>query len=59
MQKKPYDTPRVEELGSVTDLTQENPDLDKCAGSGDQFLPSPPQPPTRQVYLGDCPVARD
>ena len=36
--KKPYETPRVQELGTVAKLTRQ--DLDKCAGSNDQFLPT-------------------
>jgi hypothetical protein len=57
MQKKPYQAPKVYELGSIAELTQENPDLDKCAGSNDQYVPSPPEPPLSPRFAGDCPPA--
>jgi hypothetical protein len=49
MQKKPYETPKVHELGSLTELTQES-NGDKCAGSNDQFVPS-----LSPRFAGDCP----
>jgi hypothetical protein len=32
---RPYVAPAIETIGEVAELTQ----LDKCGGSGDQFLP--------------------
>ena len=34
---KAYEAPTVTTLGTVLELTQQQPD--KCGGSGDQFLP--------------------
>jgi hypothetical protein len=55
MNKKLYRSPKVYELGNLAELTRENPDLDKCAGSNDQFVPQPP--PLRDFFAGDCPPA--
>ena len=33
MEKKPYEAPKVLELGSVKELTATSPSLDKCSGS--------------------------
>ena len=37
--KKPYEAPKVYELGTVQELTQDGEE-EKCGGSGDQFLPT-------------------
>lgn len=51
MTKKPYEAPKILELGTVKDLTETTPEADKCSGSGDTH--------TAQVlspnYHGDCP----
>ena len=53
MQKKDYEKPRLHELGTVDELTQEVAGTDKCAGSNDQFVPTPPVSPR---FAGDCPT---
>lgn len=53
MNKKPYEAPQVMELGTVQELTRENPDIDKCAGSGDSAYPDI----LTQAFAGDCPSA--
>ena len=52
VEKKTYVTPHVIELGSVQELTQENPTIDKCGGSADNAYPSI----LRQLFEGDCPA---
>ena len=51
MDKKPYEAPKVFELGTVKELTETTPENDKCSGSGDTH--------TAQVlspnYSNDCP----
>lgn len=39
MEKKPYEAPKVYELGTVQDLT-ENGHIDKCGGSADSAFPT-------------------
>ena len=39
--KKPYEAPKVYELGTVEELTQNG--VEKAGGSGDQFLPCRPE----------------
>jgi hypothetical protein len=53
MEKKPYQEPRVFELGTVKELTHENPTQDKCGGSADLAYPQILRP----LFEGDCPVA--
>jgi hypothetical protein len=36
VEDRAYVAPAIETIGEVTELTQQ---LDKCGGSGDQFLP--------------------
>lgn len=36
MQKETYELPTITAIGSLRELTQ---DIDKCGGTGDQFLP--------------------
>jgi hypothetical protein len=42
-----YEEPTVVELGTVAELTQQ---IDKCGGSGDEFLPQLLSP----VFAEDC-----
>lgn len=50
---KEYQAPKVYELGSVKELTQENPTIDKCGGSSDAAYPTLLRP----LFEGDCPSA--
>lgn len=52
MPKKPYETPKVFELGTVQELTRENSGEDKCAGSGDSAFPVILSP----NFATDCPM---
>jgi hypothetical protein len=51
MSKKPYETPKVVELGSVKELTETTPENDKCSGSGDVRTVQELSP----NYSTDCP----
>lgn len=51
MDKKPYETPKVVELGSVKELTETTPENDKCSGSGDVRTVQELSP----NYSTDCP----
>lgn len=51
MEKKPYEAPKVYELGTVQQLTHATGEADKCSGSDDQFLPQQLSP----VFSKDCP----
>ena len=53
MEKKSYESPRVFELGTVRELTHENPTIDKCGGSADNAYPETLRP----LFEGDCPSA--
>lgn len=37
--KKPYEAPKVFEIGSVQGLTKSTPEQDKCSGSNDVSFP--------------------
>jgi hypothetical protein len=37
--KKPYEAPKVFELGSVQELTKSTPQVDKCSGENDTAFP--------------------
>lgn len=50
MEKKPYEAPKVYELGTVHGLTQGTPGPDKCDGNQDVSLPQILSP----VFSGDC-----
>lgn len=50
MDKKPYESPKVFELGMVSELTKSTPERDKCSGSGDTFVPS-----LSPDFSNDCP----
>ena len=51
MDKKPYEAPKVFELGTVKELTETTPEEDKCSGSNDRFAPSILSP----EFNTDCP----
>jgi hypothetical protein len=51
MNKKPYETPKVFELGTVKELTETTPERDKCSGSGDVQTIQELSP----NYSNDCP----
>jgi hypothetical protein len=51
MEKKPYEAPRVFELGTVKELTAKDDLIDKCGGSADVDLPQVLSP----QYSLDCP----
>ena len=54
MDKRPYEAPKVFQLGKVSELTQGTAEEDKCSGSGDTFVPSPPLPPVSPDFGFDC-----
>jgi hypothetical protein len=51
MDKKPYEAPKVFELGTVKELTETTGRLDKCSGSGDTHTLIQESP----LYDDDCP----
>ena len=51
MNKKPYEAPKVFELGTVKELTETTPENDKCSGSGDVRTVQELSP----NYSTDCP----
>ena len=51
MNKKPYEAPKVFELGTVKELTETTAEEDKCSGSGDVRTLEPISP----NYSVDCP----
>jgi hypothetical protein len=51
MNKKPYEAPKVFELGTVRELTEDTGLLDKCSGSGDTHTLIQESP----NYDDDCP----
>lgn len=52
MNKKPYEAPKVFELGSVKELTEDTGVPDKCSGSGDTHTIQQLSP----NYNEDCPM---
>ena len=50
MDKKPYEAPKVFELGTVKELTELTPENDKCSGSGDTHTDQVLSP----NYSNDC-----
>ena len=55
MNKKPYNAPRVFELGTVAELTQKGELVDKCAGSAEVVRGLPLSLETSDDHGGDCP----
>ena len=51
MEKKPYEAPKVLELGSVKELTATTPSLDKCSGSTEVIRGVP----LSDFFSKDCP----
>ena len=51
MNRKPYEAPKVNELGTVKELTETTPEADKCSGSGDVRTVQDLSP----NYSQDCP----
>jgi hypothetical protein len=51
VEKKPYEAPKVFELGTVKELTESTGELDKCSGSGDTHTLIQESP----NYDDDCP----
>ena len=51
MDKKPYEAPKVFELGTVKELTEDTGADDKCSGSGDTHTLQQQS----VVYDDDCP----
>ena len=52
MTKKPYEAPKVFELGTVKELTETTGIPDKCSGSGDTHTVQSLSP----NYDEDCPI---
>jgi hypothetical protein len=51
MEKKHYEAPKVFELGTVKELTESTPEVDKCSGSGEISHGHP----LSELFSLDCP----